>query len=255
MRYFFILLITLSFASAHAANLQEVEKKIEESNRAKKAPKPTPTPTPPPSLYPNSAAPTENTSSSWDVWGGLFTLFTGAGSASGSTFSNSLVEGEHKGFLKSELYVHGLVGKDKTSGVHVGSQLTAMRLYLKADFEDLNQSGFDMQSTRLKFGYSFGLGSSALALFLGSYRLKGDYDNAGATLGFAWNWNITNWARSEIVAESTGFGDSSLRQLSGMGQFRVYPHLYIDAGARYSYLTNSALDYTVYFTGLRLNFE
>ena len=233
---------------AFAADLRKMEKKIEESNSGPKT-EPTPTPTPQPS-YLNTL---EDTASDGGIADLLVYAFQGAGSPTYSLLGEA--EDPKIGTFKADLASHGLFGGDSARGFNVAANVTLMRLYLAAEYEHLYQSSFLLRSTGLKIGYSLGLGSMSLAGFIGTFRIEGDYDNTGNLLGAAWTWYITEGTRTELVFDTTGFGESSLRRLTFTGQQQIAPYLFLDLGARYNFLTRSDLDYTLFFAGLRLSYD
>jgi hypothetical protein len=249
----FILLLLFFFSSSSFADLRELEKKVELSNkRNNSSPTTTPSPSPTP-YYSGELNNLDDSSCGWLC--GLITLFSGPGSAVQPSSLNGETSAASSGQFKGDLFAHGLAGPESTSGYQLGAEARFMRLYLLADFEQLRQNSFTLDSTRLRLGYSFGFDSQAIFGYLGTYQLKGDFDNTGATLGLGWNWYISDHLRSELTFDSTGFGESSLRQMNATLQYRLTSFLFADTGVRYTYLTRTELDYTLYFVGLRFNIE
>lgn len=235
--------VLLHSSGAQANTLKNIEQKIEESKHRPSQPKATPTVNPTPIPIGNSldAGDAEDRGLAALITG-LFNIFDGAGSPDGKR-------------LRGTLYAHGATNVDDLHGFDFAAQAAISRLYMKLDYEQLFESDYSLASFRMKLGYSLGFGPVSVAAFIGPHFLLGEYDNSGLLFGGSLDWHLTEKIRTEFLAETTGFNNSHLNQYVFTGQYQIEPNLFADLGVRHVRLAGENVNYTIYFTGLRLTWE
>lgn len=231
----------LASMSSYAQELKQIEQKIEQSSG--KSSKPTPTPAPNPKPVPiGSSLDASDDDSTNEFFQVLFWFFSGSGSPSGK-------------LLKTDLYLHGATDFDDILGFDVGAQANLSRLFLKAEYESLLQSNYSLRSTRVKVGYTLGIGPMSIAGFMGGHKLHGDFKNDGFLLGASLNLNITDKIRTEVYFENSRFGGSRLDQYVITGQYKFASSAFADLGLRQVRLAGEDIRYTVFFAGARWVYE